>query len=155
MYALCADAWTAAFKRKVGIAPLAAPTHPPVPSSGPAGAAQAEAGAAPPSQGSHAVQGAAPAEVGESAGLTSGPGGAPPSGTAPSGRGPPWQLGSEPQAEPRAPPGSAAPQPEADGVQVLQADFLSALAHLTPSLSLVELAKYERLRDQYQNRPAK
>jgi hypothetical protein len=40
-------------------------------------------------------------------------------------------------------------------VQVLQADFLSALAHLTPSLSLVELAKYERLRDQYQNRPAK
>jgi hypothetical protein len=43
---------------------------------------------------------------------------------------------------------------EPGGVLVCAADFMHALHALTPSLSLDELAKYERLRDQYESRDA-
>ncbi|KAG2428807.1 hypothetical protein HXX76_011507 [Chlamydomonas incerta] len=46
--------------------------------------------------------------------------------------------------------GADTPEPRLDTVVVCQADFIAALAALTPSLSRSELAKYEALRRQYE-----
>jgi len=52
------------------------------------------------------------------------------------------------------PPGAAEPAADGagDAVVVCAADIARALQQLTPSLSLHEVAKYERLRDKYEGR---
>lgn len=48
--------------------------------------------------------------------------------------------------------GEAEVEEEGAAVRVMHADFLWALAQLKPSLSLADLAKYERMRDEYESK---
>ena len=50
--------------------------------------------------------------------------------------------------------GPACQEEEDEEVAVMQADFLAAVDSLQPSLSREEVAKYERIRDEYDGRTA-
>ena len=63
-----------------------------------------------------------------------------------------WMNGAKRTVAARGPGGAGEGPPGDARVLVSAADFLGALEQLTPSLSLEELARYERIRDSYRNK---
>ena len=132
LYALCADAWMEALKRRIRA------------DGGEAAEGEEQGGSGAAADGSRG-------DINDEEDFYSeGPAAAAAAGPSDGSAPPVVHAGAVPLVIKRAEDGFAASSATAGVISVTQADFDTALRNLVPSLSLDDVRKYERLRDHYQ-----